>query len=53
MKNIRVHTSNRMHARLFIQFLALILISEIKNIAKENKNSKNLTISEYLIIYQL
>ena len=37
MKRLRIHSSEAMDSRLFIQFLALILLSKIRAIAKGNK----------------
>jgi transposase len=37
MKRLRIHSSEAMDARLFIQFLALILLSKIRTVAKTNK----------------
>ena len=37
MKRLRIHSSEAMDARLFIQFLALILLSRIRTVIKENK----------------
>jgi transposase len=48
MKRIRVHTSTTMDTRLFIQFLSLILFSQIRNIANKHKIVKNLTVREIL-----
>ncbi|MDR1439433.1 MAG: transposase [Clostridiales bacterium] len=37
MKRLRIHSSETMDTRLFIQFLALILLSRIRMLTKENK----------------
>jgi hypothetical protein len=37
MKRLRVHSSTNMDSRLFIQFIALILISRIRSIAAKSK----------------
>lgn len=48
MKRIRVHSSPVMASRLFIQFLALILFSHIRNVIKSNDKLKNMTAREVL-----
>jgi transposase len=51
MKRLRVHSSATMDSRLFIQFLALILISRIRTIAaiaKENKEMRYMTVREIM-----
>jgi len=48
MKRLRVHTSAAMDSRLFLQFLALILICQIRNTIQEDKILKNLTVREIM-----
>ncbi len=48
MKRLRVHTSTAMDSRIFLQFLALILICRIRNISKKDKVLKNLTVREII-----
>ncbi|WP_459926028.1 hypothetical protein, partial [Desulfatiferula olefinivorans] len=42
------HTSTAMDSRVFLQFLALILICRIRNISKKDKILKNLTVREII-----
>ena len=48
MKRLRIHSSAAMDSRIFIQFLALILISRIRNISKQDKVLKNFTVREIM-----
>ena len=48
MKRLRIHSSSAMDSRLFIQFVALILLSEIRQVLKHNSELKNLTIREIM-----
>ena len=48
MKRLRIHTSAAMDSRIFIQFLALILVCHIRNISKDDKTLKNLTVREIM-----
>jgi transposase len=48
MKRLRIHTSAAMDSRIFIQFLALILICRIRNISKQDKILRNLTVREIM-----
>ena len=48
MKRLRIHTSAAMDSRIFIQFLALILICRIRIISKKDKILKNLTVREMI-----
>jgi len=51
MKRLRIHTSATMDSRLFIQFIALILISRIRSLAaaaKQNKLMRFLTVREIM-----
>jgi len=49
MRRLRVHSSTTMDSRLFIQFIALILISRIRNVvslATESKRLRYMTVRE-------
>jgi transposase len=51
MKRLRIHSSTTMDSRLFIQFLALILISRVRTIAavaKQNKEMRFMTVREIM-----
>lgn len=48
MKRLRVHTSAAMDCRLFLQFIALIYISYIRNTLRADKKLKHLTAREVL-----
>ena len=48
MKRLRIHSSAAMDARLFLQFLALIYISQIRNVTQEDKILRNLTVREVM-----
>jgi transposase len=48
MKRLRVQSSVAMDARLFIQFIALILLSQIRNITKGCETLKHKTIREIM-----
>ena len=48
MKRLRIHTSAAMDSRLFLQFLALILICQIRNITQADRDLRNLTVREVL-----
>jgi transposase len=51
MKRLRVHSSVTMDSRLFIQFIALILISRIRSIAavaKQNKEMRFMMVREIM-----
>ncbi|MDR0468557.1 MAG: transposase [Peptococcaceae bacterium] len=51
MKRLRIHTSATMDSRLFIQFIALILISRIRTIAakaKQNKEMRFMTVRDIM-----
>jgi transposase len=48
MKRLRIHSSQAMDARLFIQFIALILLSKVRQIKDQNLKLKNLTIREIM-----
>lgn len=42
MKRLRVHTAQAMDSRIFLQFLALILLSQIRNVARGSETIKSL-----------
>jgi hypothetical protein len=42
MKRLRVHSSKAMDSRLFIQFVALILLSRMRSIARQSESLKNM-----------
>jgi transposase len=48
MKRLRIHSSAAMDARLFIQFVALILLSQVRRIKNGCLQLKNLTIREIM-----
>jgi transposase len=51
MKRLRIHSSSTMDSRLFIQFIALILISKVRTIAaaaKQNKEMRFMTVREIM-----
>ena len=48
MKRLRIHTSAAMDSRLFLQFLALILICRIRNTTQNDKTLRNLTVREVM-----
>jgi len=48
MKRLRIHSSASMDARLFLQFLALIYISQIRNVIQGDKTLRNLTVREVM-----
>lgn len=51
MKRLRIHSSATMDSRLFIQFIALILISRVRTIAaaaKQNKEMRFMTVREIM-----
>jgi transposase len=50
LKRLRIHNSTRMDAKLFIYFISLILISEIRNISKTEIGLKKYS-AQYLINY--
>jgi transposase len=43
MKRLRVHRSPMMKGRLFIQFVAMILLSQIRNVLREQKELASYT----------
>ena len=48
MKRLRVQNSQTMDGRLFVQFLALIIISAIRNIIRSKKELENYTVRELI-----
>lgn len=48
MKRLRVHTPAAMDSRIFLQFLALILMSGIRKTAKNTETIKNMTVREIM-----
>jgi transposase len=48
MKRLRVHTAPAMDNRIFLQFLALILVCQIRNTAREHKGTADLTVREIM-----
>jgi len=48
MKRLRVHSSEAMDSRLFLQFLALIYVSEIRQVTKANDPLKYLSVREVM-----
>lgn len=48
MKRLRVHSARSMDSRLFLQFIALIYISAIRNITQKDEKLKRLTAREVM-----
>ncbi|MCL2825195.1 MAG: IS1634 family transposase [Polyangiaceae bacterium] len=48
MKRLRIHSSSAMDSRLFIQFLALSLLSRIRTVSREHKSLKHKTAREII-----
>ena len=48
MKRLRVHAAEAMDARLFLQFLALIYVSEIRQTTKKHEQLKYLTVRDVM-----
>ncbi len=48
MKRLRIHSSSAMDSRVFLQFLALVLICQIRNKIQEDSTLKNLTVREVM-----
>jgi transposase len=46
MKRLRIHSPETMASRLFVQFLALVLVSGIRNVIKSDPKLKNMTVRE-------
>ena len=48
MNRLRIHSSKAMDSRLFIQFISLILLSQIRAVSKQNQEIKRLSIREIM-----
>jgi transposase len=48
MKRLRIHSSAAMDSRVFLQFLALILICQIRNTIQADSILRNLTVREVM-----
>jgi transposase len=48
MNRLRIHSSQAMDARLFLQFLSLILFSGVRTIAKNNQLLKRMSVREIM-----
>jgi transposase len=48
MKRLRIHSSGTMDARLFIQFIALILLSQVRRVKNGHRQLKHMTIREIM-----
>jgi transposase len=48
MKRLRVHSSQLMDSRIFLQFLALIIISAIRRTSSTNETLKNMSVREIM-----
>lgn len=48
MKRLRIHSSETMDSRLFIQFIALILLSKLRQVIKDSDRLKNMTVREIM-----
>jgi transposase len=48
MNRLRIHSSKAMDSRLFIQFIALILLSQVRSTAHNNQGTKRLSIREIM-----
>ena len=48
MKRLRVHTSKAMDSRLFLQFLALIYVSTIRNTIQDDQKLNSFTVAKVL-----
>jgi len=48
MKRLRIHSSAAMESRLFIQFVALIILSAVRNIKNRHDKLRGLTIREIM-----
>ncbi len=48
MKRLRIHSSAAIDSRIFLQFLALILICQIRNTIQSDKILRNLTVREVM-----
>jgi transposase len=52
MKRLRIHSSTAMDTRLFLQFLALILLSRIRKISRDHKSLKYMTAREIIEVME-
>lgn len=48
MKRLRIHSASAMDTRIFLQFLALILVCRIRDISREDKVLRNYTVREIM-----
>ncbi len=48
MKRLRIHSSEAMNNKLFLQFLAVILVSRIRNVAKNHESLHRLSVRELM-----
>jgi transposase len=48
MKRLRIHSSQAMDARLFIQFIALIILSRVRSIKNQDRTLRNLSVREIM-----
>jgi transposase len=48
MKKLRIHSSGAMDGRIFIQFIALILMSKIREVAKQTKELQYMLIRDIM-----
>ena len=48
MKRLRIHTQSTMDGRIFIQFIALILITKLKDVMRENNWFQNHNLQEVI-----
>ena len=48
MKRLRIHSSEAMDSRLFIQFLALVLISRIRMVEKNTADFRYMSVREIM-----
>ncbi|MCG2760781.1 MAG: IS1634 family transposase [Candidatus Delongbacteria bacterium] len=48
MKRLRMHSSAAMDSRMFLQFIALIFICQIRNTIQDDKTLRNLTVREVI-----
>ena len=48
LKGLRVHRADRMKSRLFIQFIALILLSQIRKVSQEKLTNKDYSVKSLL-----
>jgi hypothetical protein len=48
MKRLRIHSSRAMDARLFIQFIALIILSRVRAIKNQDRTLRNMSVREVM-----